>query len=174
MTQNAPLLRRFVSRVHGDLSWGLLVIQRRMLRGEPSWRPMRFRVPATKAPSKRPGWSAARKQALERDKRTCQKCAALSGLEVHHIKERVFGGKDELANLITLCSECHAEWTFCQPPRLSFEEWRSLPPARLLVEVLAEPWPDDVSAAAFRERLLLQFALATVERINKNRASRED
>lgn len=48
---------------------------------------------------------------FKRDNFKCQKCnfrdPTVQDLEAHHIKSRVFGGKDQLNNLITLCSICH-------------------------------------------------------------------
>lgn len=47
---------------------------------------------------------------FSRDHFSCQKCGFLGGseeLEIHHIKMRVNGGENNLANLITLCSICH-------------------------------------------------------------------
>ena len=52
-----------------------------------------------------------RKQAFERDNYSCKKCKiqdkTTRNLEVHHIIPLVSEGKDELDNLITLCSDCH-------------------------------------------------------------------
>ena len=44
---------------------------------------------------------------LKRDKHTCQACGKSPAAQVHHIKARRHGGKDELPNLITLCGRCH-------------------------------------------------------------------
>ncbi|MBP7708444.1 HNH endonuclease [Candidatus Pacearchaeota archaeon] len=52
-----------------------------------------------------------RKKVFERDKFTCKKCGLvdkqMKELEVHHIVPLCFDGKDELENLIALCSDCH-------------------------------------------------------------------
>ncbi len=50
-----------------------------------------------------------RKKTFERDDFTCQKCSTSQNakLEAHHINLRSMGGKNELNNLITLCSICH-------------------------------------------------------------------
>lgn len=51
-----------------------------------------------------------RKKAFKRDNFTCQKCGFLGmseDLEVHHINLKINDGKDEISNLITLCSICH-------------------------------------------------------------------
>ena len=52
-----------------------------------------------------------RKQTLERDSFTCQKCKIddKTGkiLEVHHIIPLYKDGKDSLNNTITLCKDCH-------------------------------------------------------------------
>ena len=49
------------------------------------------------------------KQAAKaRDKYTCQCCGKKNcRLEVHHLLPRSIGGSDKLANLITLCTDCH-------------------------------------------------------------------
>jgi len=55
-------------------------------------------------------WGGLRRQALERDRYTCQKCGRRYPdvkVEVHHIMPRKFGGRDSLDNLITLCRDCH-------------------------------------------------------------------
>ena len=45
---------------------------------------------------------------LMRDDYTCQQCGKRIGrLEAHHIQFRSNGGKDTLANLVTLCEHCH-------------------------------------------------------------------
>lgn len=46
-------------------------------------------------------------QALERDNYACRVCGSGSSLHVHHIQYRSLLGKDELANYVTLCAECH-------------------------------------------------------------------
>lgn len=123
-----------------------------------------------RAPKAKPidEWARARKATLARDGHQCRKCAQTESLEVHHIQERVFGGTNELDNLITLCSECHAEWTFCEPP-IAFTAWLGTPPARVLVAIFAnrDAWRPDISAAAFRSRLLVACSLALGERARK-------
>jgi 5-methylcytosine-specific restriction endonuclease McrA len=49
-----------------------------------------------------------REQVLYRDGWRCQSCGTMSNLEVHHKKFRSRMGDDSEANLITLCSSCHA------------------------------------------------------------------
>jgi hypothetical protein len=45
---------------------------------------------------------------LMRDGYKCQQCGKVHvHLEAHHIHERSHGGKDTLANLVTLCEQCH-------------------------------------------------------------------
>lgn len=51
-----------------------------------------------------------KQQVFKRDKFTCQKCGflgMLEDLEVHQINLKINDGKDEISNLITLCSICH-------------------------------------------------------------------
>ena len=49
-----------------------------------------------------------RKAVILRDNCKCMQCGKSNCiLEVHHIKARRYGGKNNLGNLITLCSKCH-------------------------------------------------------------------
>lgn len=50
--------------------------------------------------------ASLRKQVQERDGR-CRGCGAGNPSEVHHIKFRSQGGRDELRNLVWLCGGCH-------------------------------------------------------------------
>jgi len=52
-----------------------------------------------------------------RDKGRCQfkgnsghACAASFGVEVHHLEPWGYGGKHEVANLLTLCQRHHHDW----------------------------------------------------------------
>jgi 5-methylcytosine-specific restriction endonuclease McrA len=49
-----------------------------------------------------------RQQVLRRDGWRCQRCGALSHLEVHHKELRSQSGDDREQNLITLCTACHS------------------------------------------------------------------
>lgn len=59
-------------------------------------------------------WLTRRKEALERDSRTCQECGSKQDVEVHHRKGRKSGGSHDLANLTTLCRDCHQKRTRIQ------------------------------------------------------------
>lgn len=52
-----------------------------------------------------------RKKVFKRDNFTCQKCKiedeSAKILELHHITSLALKGRDEIANMITLCSDCH-------------------------------------------------------------------
>lgn len=50
-----------------------------------------------------------RLQILQRDGWRCQMCGSMQRLQVHHIQFRSHSGADLEENLITLCSECHAQ-----------------------------------------------------------------
>ena len=47
---------------------------------------------------------------LERDKYTCQRCKVKfkeSELDIHHIRPKTLGGKNDIDNLVTWCKNCH-------------------------------------------------------------------
>ena len=48
------------------------------------------------------------REVLERDHWRCQKCGAMTNLQIHHLKFRSRFGDDSEANLITLCIRCHS------------------------------------------------------------------
>ena len=52
-----------------------------------------------------------RRKVMERDNFTCQKCGfkdiTSEELEIHHIKPKIFQGKDNFKNLVVLCLICH-------------------------------------------------------------------
>jgi 5-methylcytosine-specific restriction endonuclease McrA len=54
-----------------------------------------------------------RQEVLRRDGWRCQFCGTTSNLEVHHQEFRSHSGNDVEANLITLCSACHAAAHHC-------------------------------------------------------------
>lgn len=52
-------------------------------------------------------WEEIKQIIFKRDKHICKSCGKYPSSQVHHIIQRREGGKDELNNLITLCSRCH-------------------------------------------------------------------
>jgi 5-methylcytosine-specific restriction endonuclease McrA len=54
-----------------------------------------------------------RQEVLRRDGWRCQSCGAMSNVEVHHLEFRSHSGNDVEANLITLCTACHAAAHHC-------------------------------------------------------------
>jgi hypothetical protein len=48
------------------------------------------------------------KKVLIRDLHICRACG-MRGSEVHHIIPLIFNGRDEIDNMITLCSRCHKD-----------------------------------------------------------------
>jgi 5-methylcytosine-specific restriction endonuclease McrA len=48
-----------------------------------------------------------RLRVLERDGWRCQRCGAMTNLQVHHLQLRSHQGEDRESNLIALCSACH-------------------------------------------------------------------
>lgn len=73
----------------------------------------------------RRAWQRVRLAALRRDEHRCQRCGRLSGiLEVHHLKPVRNGGAPyDLANLETLCRECHLR-LHDKRPLPGRQEWR--------------------------------------------------
>ncbi|MDD5551387.1 MAG: HNH endonuclease [Candidatus Omnitrophica bacterium] len=68
-------------------------------------------------------WRIIRKQVLERDNYTCQRCKDTPKLLIaHHKKPYRLGGSDLLDNLITLCKICH-----CKEEKISRELYWSKP-----------------------------------------------
>jgi len=53
-------------------------------------------------------WKRTQQVVLKRDGHQCVECRATKDLHVHHLIPRHSGGKDDPANLVTLCSGCHA------------------------------------------------------------------
>ena len=54
-------------------------------------------------------WQSLRQEVFKRDGYKCVRCGANQNLTVDHVKELSIGGKNELANLRTLCKDCHEE-----------------------------------------------------------------
>jgi 5-methylcytosine-specific restriction endonuclease McrA len=54
-------------------------------------------------------FSRVRRDVLARDGHRCQRCGRYmpSGMHVHHIHQRQYGGSNSPANLISLCPDCH-------------------------------------------------------------------
>jgi 5-methylcytosine-specific restriction endonuclease McrA len=61
------------------------------------------------ARAKELAWRRVRAWVLVRDSRKCRVCKTAEGVDVHHIRFRSVGGKDETSNLAALCRCCHAE-----------------------------------------------------------------
>ncbi len=70
--------------------------------------------PASRAAEKKARMSAKEKQwrltravVQVRDRFKCRHCRTKDGVDVHHIKLRSAGGKDDTRNCCLLCRECH-------------------------------------------------------------------
>ncbi|MFO7655055.1 MAG: HNH endonuclease [Candidatus Krumholzibacteriia bacterium] len=66
------------------------------------------RVQRGTAPNRARVSPAARRRVLARDGYRCRACSRTRFLEVHHVEPRGRGGSNRPANLVTLCSGCHA------------------------------------------------------------------
>ena len=56
-------------------------------------------------------WKERRVVVFERDGHACRRCGrtvALDGCHIHHVQRRGDGGDHSLANLVTLCRDCHS------------------------------------------------------------------
>ena len=74
-------------------------------------------------------WARARRAALERDGWRCQDCGKAGFLEVDHIRPLADGGAAfDVANLQTLCRDCHFRKTGLENERPDVERdrWREL------------------------------------------------
>lgn len=52
-------------------------------------------------------WRKVRSEAIAKAGSQCEHCSSPDSLQVHHILPVAKGGKDDLENLIVLCSGCH-------------------------------------------------------------------
>jgi HNH endonuclease len=55
----------------------------------------------------RAAWQKLRAMAKARDGNRCRRCGNGGKLQAHHLVRPEDGGRDELSNLVTLCSPCH-------------------------------------------------------------------
>lgn len=113
-----------------------------------------------------------RERVFSRDSYCCRKCAACSptgqGLDVHHIVEVVYGGSDDESNLDTLCSACHAEWTWCGiDDAIEYESWRTLLPARVIVPLMAGRFSRTMTAGDFLSCTEVAFAQLRAKQIDE-------
>lgn len=51
-------------------------------------------------------WRKVKRLVIKRDNGLCVLCGALA-VDVHHVKFRSHGGKDDVNNCVCLCRECH-------------------------------------------------------------------
>ena len=79
------------------------------------------------------GWAKLRLRALQRDSHLCQLCLPRyrPATEVDHIIPRSKGGTNDLGNLMSVCSECHAEKSKAE----------ANPAYRARVEIGVDGWP---------------------------------
>lgn len=77
-------------------------------------------------------WEKLRRQVFDRDKGLCQPCLKkkgriTAGREVDHIMPVHQGGTDDLANLQTICTDCHTDKTLrergVEKPRIGLDGW---------------------------------------------------
>jgi 5-methylcytosine-specific restriction endonuclease McrA len=61
-------------------------------------------IAATKARQ----WQELRQRVHKRDAGRCRVCGK-AGYEAHHVEFRSRGGKDEMANLVLVCRQCHQD-----------------------------------------------------------------
>ena len=76
-------------------------------------------------------WQRVRRAALQRDDYRCRKCRRPGRLEVHHVQPLEKGGAAlELANLVTLCRDCHLDAH--NPEKPERRAWRAFLRAAVL------------------------------------------
>lgn len=72
----------------------------------------------------------------------CARCGKFSPrVHLHHIKEIVYGGKNDVANLIPLCGACHEEWDRYDDAGMSFERFLFTPSLTIMAIMLARGIP---------------------------------
>lgn len=54
-------------------------------------------------------WQMNRRQALKRDKNSCEFCGSNENVDVHHILPVRNGGSNYVGNLISICRSCHSK-----------------------------------------------------------------
>ena len=67
-------------------------------------------------------WARVRRAVLDRDGWRCRRCGYPDGLECHHVEPLAQGGSPlELANLETVCRDCHLS-AHLSPQRRAWRE----------------------------------------------------
>jgi 5-methylcytosine-specific restriction endonuclease McrA len=71
-------------------------------------RPRKVQSGASRPELNGAAWKRTRAAVRRRDRDICVGCGATEKLSVHHLLPARLGGDDSMANLVTLCSRCHA------------------------------------------------------------------
>ena len=100
----------------------------------------------------------------------CARCGTMSkSNHIHHIKELIDGGENDVKNMIPLCGDCHLEWDLCADVGMSFGEF--------LVSLSNKAWQIATKAGLLKAPTLsgemfstvyqLQFTTAAIKCANK-------
>lgn len=56
----------------------------------------------------------------------CEYCGAFNASEIHHVKFKSAGGKDEITNLIGICKACHLRGHHQLEPYITEEDFNKI------------------------------------------------
>lgn len=88
----------------------------------------------------------------------CARCGRFSkSVELHHLKELIFGGENNVKNLIPLCNNCHCEWDICGEIGMSFGEF--------LVSLPVTAWQVASYTGLFRSNIGVGEVLENIHKI---------
>lgn len=75
-----------------------------------------------------PSWKIIIGLVQEKWSNRCVKCGAMDDLQIHHIRERVQGGRNDSCNLVPLCYPCHRSVPLFDDPAAEFWAWAGVAP----------------------------------------------
>jgi len=94
----------------------------------------------------------------------CARCGYFSkSVDLHHLEELIFGGSNEVGNLVPLCRTCHIDWDDCGEIGMSFGEF--------LVSLSSVAWQAAAHLGLFRSNMGVGVALENIYKMQFNAQS---